>query len=223
MLFRSTVCRSSSQVPAAHVTAAAAPPAQYAPALHGAHVTVSLVVDALAVCCVPALQTSLGRHALMLALAAYVPLAQGVQVRSCVLDPGVLTYVPASQLSWILNIYTIVAGATFLVFTVASLMRQSFLMIMAYLGSLSAKRRSDPSPEFNAWPPVTIIVPAFNEAGRIENFARQQSAFVTSAHLLDDGIIDPRDTRRVLTFTLSIARESVVRPLNPITFGVARM
>ena len=57
----------------------------------------------------------------------------------------------------------------------------------------------------------------------IENFARQQSAFVTSAHLLDDGIIDPRDTRRVLAFTLSIARESVVRPLNPITFGVARM
>jgi len=27
----------------------------------------------------------------------------------------------------------------------------------------------------------------------------------------------------VLAFTLSIARESLVRPLNPITFGVARM
>ena len=31
------------------------------------------------------------------------------------------------------------------------------------------------------------------------------------------------DTRRILAFTLSIARESLVRPLNPITFGVARM
>jgi geranyl-CoA carboxylase beta subunit len=41
--------------------------------------------------------------------------------------------------------------------------------------------------------------------------------------LWDDGIIDPRDTRRILAFTLSIARESIVRPLNPITFGVARM
>ena len=39
--------------------------------------------------------------------------------------------------------------------------------------------------------------------------------------MLDDGVIDPRDTRRVLAFTLSIARESTVRPLNPITFGVA--
>ena len=38
-----------------------------------------------------------------------------------------------------------------------------------------------------------------------------------------DDVIDPRDTRRVLAFTLSIARESVVRPLNPFTFGVARM
>ena len=34
----------------------------------------------------------------------------------------------------------------------------------------------------------------------IENFERQQSAFVTSASLLDDGIIDPRDTRNVLGF-----------------------
>ena len=54
----------------------------------------------------------------------------------------------------------------------------------------------------------------------IENFERQQSAFVTSAHLLDDGVIDPRDTRNVLGFTLSICSER--RTLNPIQFGVAR-
>jgi len=54
----------------------------------------------------------------------------------------------------------------------------------------------------------------------IENFERQQSAFVTSAHLLDDGVIDPRDTRNVLGFVLSICGER--RTLNPIQFGVAR-
>jgi geranyl-CoA carboxylase beta subunit len=54
----------------------------------------------------------------------------------------------------------------------------------------------------------------------IENFERQQSAFVTSAHLLDDGVIDPRDTRNVLGFVLSICSER--RTLNPIQFGVAR-
>ena len=54
----------------------------------------------------------------------------------------------------------------------------------------------------------------------IENFERQQSAFVTSAHLLDDGVIDPRDTRNVLGFVLSICSERGT--LNPIQFGVAR-
>ena len=54
----------------------------------------------------------------------------------------------------------------------------------------------------------------------IDNFERQQSAFVTSALMLDDGIIDPRDTRNVLGFALSICREN--RTLNPVQFGVAR-
>ena len=54
----------------------------------------------------------------------------------------------------------------------------------------------------------------------IQNFEKQQSAFVTSAHLLDDGVIDPRDTRNVLGFVLSICSERGT--LNPIQFGVAR-
>jgi geranyl-CoA carboxylase beta subunit len=54
----------------------------------------------------------------------------------------------------------------------------------------------------------------------IENFERQQSAFVTSASMLDDGIIDPRDTRNVLGFALSLCSES--RELRPMQFGVAR-
>jgi geranyl-CoA carboxylase beta subunit len=56
----------------------------------------------------------------------------------------------------------------------------------------------------------------------IENFEKQQNAFVTSALMLDDGIIDPRDTRSVLGFTLSICKDSIDRKLNPVQFGVAR-
>src|SRR5207302_8677408 len=40
----------------------------------------------------------------------------------------------------------------------------------------------------------------------VDNFESQSSAFVTSARMLDDGIIDPRDTRNVLGFALSICR-----------------
>ena len=47
----------------------------------------------------------------------------------------------------------------------------------------------------------------------IDNFESQSSAFVTSARMLDDGVIDPRDTRNVLGFTLSICREADARTL----------
>jgi geranyl-CoA carboxylase beta subunit len=59
--------------------------------------------------------------------------------------------------------------------------------------------------------------------GIVEQFDRESTALYSTAHLWDDGLIDPRDTRRVLAFTLSIARESMVRPLRSSTFGVARM
>src|SRR5437764_9991901 len=55
-----------------------------------------------------------------------------------------------------------------------------------------------------------------------DNFESQSSAFVTSARMLDDGIIDPRDTRNVLGFALSICREADARTLRPVQFGVAR-
>ncbi len=44
-----------------------------------------------------------------------------------------------------------------------------------------------------------------------------------TARLWDDGIIDPRDTRRVLALCLTIAHEAGARQLHPNTFGVARM
>jgi geranyl-CoA carboxylase beta subunit len=56
----------------------------------------------------------------------------------------------------------------------------------------------------------------------VATFERQMHAFYTSGLLLDDGIIDPRDTRRVLALTLALCDESARRSLNPMQFGVAR-
>ena len=44
-----------------------------------------------------------------------------------------------------------------------------------------------------------------------------------TARLWDDGIIDPRDTRRVLGYCLSICKEAQARILHPNSFGVARL
>jgi geranyl-CoA carboxylase beta subunit len=51
---------------------------------------------------------------------------------------------------------------------------------------------------------------------------RESAALFCTARLWDDGIIDPRDTRRVLALCLAIAREADARVLRPNTFGVAR-
>ncbi|HMJ53633.1 MAG TPA: carboxyl transferase domain-containing protein [Polyangiaceae bacterium] len=51
----------------------------------------------------------------------------------------------------------------------------------------------------------------------------ESNALYATARLWDDGIIDPRDTRRVLAFALVSCREAARRKLRPSTFGVARM
>ena len=56
----------------------------------------------------------------------------------------------------------------------------------------------------------------------IANFERQASAFHTSARLLDDGVVDPRDTRRLLGFVLATCAEADARRVRPVQFGVAR-
>jgi geranyl-CoA carboxylase beta subunit len=56
----------------------------------------------------------------------------------------------------------------------------------------------------------------------VATFERQTSAFYTSGLLLDDGVIDPRDTRRVLALTLALCREADARPARPMQYGVAR-
>ena len=54
-------------------------------------------------------------------------------------------------------------------------------------------------------------------------FEAQADAFYTSGLLLDDGVIDPRDTRQVLSFCLATLQEGQQRTLRPMQFGVARM
>ena len=56
----------------------------------------------------------------------------------------------------------------------------------------------------------------------IDRFDRQMSVFVTSAHLLDDGVIDPRDTRAVLAQVLTVCREADARQPQAMQFSVAR-
>jgi geranyl-CoA carboxylase beta subunit len=54
-------------------------------------------------------------------------------------------------------------------------------------------------------------------------FEGQADAFHTSGLLLDDGVIDPRDTRAVLAFCLDTIAEAEAKVLHPLQFGVARM
>ncbi|WP_299422936.1 carboxyl transferase domain-containing protein [uncultured Shimia sp.] len=54
-------------------------------------------------------------------------------------------------------------------------------------------------------------------------FDAQSSPFFTSGKILDHGVIDPRDSRKVIAFCLGTVAEARRRPLNPNSFGVARM
>ncbi len=56
----------------------------------------------------------------------------------------------------------------------------------------------------------------------IDRFDRQMSVFTTSAQLLDDGVIDPRDTRAVLANVLAVCREAAARLPQAMQFSVAR-
>jgi geranyl-CoA carboxylase beta subunit len=52
---------------------------------------------------------------------------------------------------------------------------------------------------------------------------KESSALFGTARLWDDGIIDPRDTRRILALCLAITAEAETRTLRPNTFGIARL
>jgi geranyl-CoA carboxylase beta subunit len=53
-------------------------------------------------------------------------------------------------------------------------------------------------------------------------FDGQMDVFSTSARVLDDGVIDPRDTRAVLAEVLAICREAEARRPQRMQFSVAR-
>lgn len=57
----------------------------------------------------------------------------------------------------------------------------------------------------------------------VQKFESQADAFYTSGLVLDDGVIDPRDTRAVLGLCLDTCAEAARRPPRPMQFGVARM
>ncbi len=86
-------------------------------------------------------------------------------------------------------------------------------MTMAIVAEAKAKRKGNP---------VDAEALDTLKAQIVANFDAQSSAFVTSGLLLDDGVIDPRDTRKVLAFTLATCREAEARTLRPMQFGVSR-
>ena len=54
------------------------------------------------------------------------------------------------------------------------------------------------------------------------NFDRQSDAFYTSGRMMDHGMIDPCDTRKVLAFCIETCLEASHRTVQTSTFGVAR-
>ncbi|GAA6194070.1 carboxyl transferase domain-containing protein [Phaeobacter sp. NW0010-22] len=63
---------------------------------------------------------------------------------------------------------------------------------------------------------------AAQTAAITHHFTRQEGAFYTSGRCIDHGVIDPRDTRRVLGFCLETCLEGRARKVKPTSYGVHR-
>lgn len=85
---------------------------------------------------------------------------------------------------------------------------------MEHIARTAAKRRSEEVDEERLAAQRRAIIARFDE---------QADAFYTSGRVLDHGVIDPRDTRRVLGFVLETILEGRNRELRPNSFGIARM
>ncbi len=57
----------------------------------------------------------------------------------------------------------------------------------------------------------------------VDTYDAESTALFATARLWDDGIIDPRDTRRIVGMCLDVCKEAAERQLRPNSFGVARM
>ena len=82
---------------------------------------------------------------------------------------------------------------------------------------LSTIRRDQAEARGEEWSPEDEV--AFAEPIRAQ-YETQGSPYFATARLWDDGVIDPRETRRVLGLALEAARHV---PLPPIRYGVFRM
>ena len=70
-------------------------------------------------------------------------------------------------------------------------------------------------------PDVAQMQTQFDQIVKV--FDDQSDAFYTSGLVLDDGVIDPRDTRAVLSLCLDTCAEAAARQPRPMQFSVARM
>jgi geranyl-CoA carboxylase beta subunit len=77
----------------------------------------------------------------------------------------------------------------------------------------AAKRGEPPNKEYLDAMAKTIV----------DKYDEESRALFATARLWDDGIIDPRDSRKVLAFCLDTVAEARARRLHPNVFGVARM
>lgn len=74
------------------------------------------------------------------------------------------------------------------------------------------RRGLDPDPE----------VLRRQREGILGRFEEESSALFATARLWDDGIVDPRDSRRILGMCLSLCAEARRHEPRPVSFGVAR-
>jgi geranyl-CoA carboxylase beta subunit len=86
--------------------------------------------------------------------------------------------------------------------------------VMEIVGRAKLERAGQPANE--------AALAAMSEGLRRKLEAESTALFAT-ARLWDDGIIDPRDTRRILGLCLDVCAEGEARTLRPSTFGVARL
>src|SRR5690625_807806 len=84
---------------------------------------------------------------------------------------------------------------------------------MQLVAELAAERRNKPLTYEQLQLDMDVIV---------ENFKAQMSAVYTSSRLLDDCVIDPRDTREVLGMVLRVIQQGQNKEPSKIQFGVAR-
>ncbi len=85
---------------------------------------------------------------------------------------------------------------------------------MGVVQAMTAKRKG-----------IDVPKEALEQQGKIIRhiFDEQSDSFVTSGRVLDHGIIDPRDSRKVLAMCLETVEEGRNRRLKPNAFGVGRM